>query len=428
MMKLLKHVLVLFTCVNAFSTYSQISFVLTPSLCSGDSVIVTANTNSYPATTFSWSSNPSGAVFSSASSSTTKIYFPQSGSYSILLMGSVGNSSTYATQSITVHPSPQLIISASSGTICPGQSSTLIATGADTYTWVPSMGLVISIGGTAHVSPGATSVYSVSGSTTAGCISHKTYTLHFGVFPNLVLVATPSAVCAGNTSTLAALGANAYSISGSTFTGTSNQSTLNVPPGNYTVIASNGGTCIDSSVITIGTNPPLNLVIAANRTLVCKDGGDTLVPINLNASGALNYYWEPYDPLRMTYSVGPATSISPSISTCYTLTGSSPGCEAKTVLCIGVNYCVGLNEANSLNGILMYPNPVRDELTIRHDFQGRIKCEIINLFGQLILTKEFDCHTSQTNTIQLAELVSGCYLIRISQNNELLFTQKLIKD
>jgi hypothetical protein len=412
----------------SFLGSSQISFVLTPSLCAGDSVNVLANTNTFPANSFTWSVSPAGAIISSATSQATYITSTNSGVYSILIAGTVGNVTSFATHTILVQPKPQLLISSSNATICSGQSATLIASCADSYTWVPTPGFVVAYGGTAFVAPGLTEIYTVSGSNSAGCVSSFSYTLHFGIFPILNVVPSSTKVCSGYNATLSATGASSYSWTSSNFTGTLYQASLSAAPGTFSVIGSNGGSCRDSTVITIAMSPPLNLVINADRAIICKDGGDTLVLISLSAQGANYYTWEPYNSANMTFSVGPMTTVSPTISTCYTLTGSTSVCSAKVISCIEVRYCLGMKEPLSRNTIFMFPNPLHDQLYIQSEFPDILTFELADIFGNTLLKKELDTTKSLTQSISVNELSSGFYLAIIRRNNVMISMERIMKD
>jgi len=412
----------------SFLGFSQISFVLTPSLCAGDSVNVLANTNTFPATSFTWSVSPAGAIISSATAQATYITFTNTGIHTVLLAGTVGNVTSFATHTILVQPKPQLLISSSNATICSGQSATLIASGADSYTWVPTPGFVVAYGGTAFVAPGLTEIYTVSGSNSAGCTSSLSYTLHFGVFPNLTVVASSTTVCSGYNATLSASGASSYSWTSSNFLGTINQASLSVTPGTYSVRGSNGGSCTDSTALTIALSPSLNLVINAARTVICKDGGDTLVPVNLSAQGANYYTWEPYNSANMTFSVGPMTTVSPTISTCYTLTGSTSVCSAKVISCIDVRYCVGMKEPLSRNTIFMFPNPAHDKLYIQSEVPDILTFELADIFGNTLLKKELDHTIAPTHSVFVNELLPGFYLAIIRRNNVMISMERIMKD
>jgi N-acetylneuraminic acid mutarotase len=95
---------------------------------------------------------------------------------------------------VTVYPLPILTVSTSNTLICAGNSSTLNVNGALTYTWSTS-----STGSSITVSPGVTTIYTVSGTDINGCESSDTITqyvsacvgikessseTHFTVYPN----------------------------------------------------------------------------------------------------------------------------------------------------------------------------------------------------------------------------------------------------
>lgn len=106
---------------------------------------------------------------------------------------------------LTVYPNPTISVPA--GTICAGQSFTLVPSGAQTYTLSS---------GTAIISPTSTSTYSISGTSSDGCLSPipavTTITVH--PIPNLLILAPSPTVCNGQLVTFTATGAKYYSWTG----------------------------------------------------------------------------------------------------------------------------------------------------------------------------------------------------------------------
>src|SRR5204862_8363709 len=110
------------------------------------------------------------------------------------------------TVSVLVNPTPTINLSASSPSICAGSSATLSATGASTYTWNPGA----TSGSSLSVSPAATTVYSVTGTSTAGCLGQNTINLTVVPNPTVSASVNPTAICVGSSATLSALGATNY--------------------------------------------------------------------------------------------------------------------------------------------------------------------------------------------------------------------------
>ena len=81
----------------------------------------------------------------------------------------VGNS----TQNISVNSLPVVSAVPSSTMICVGQTATLTASGASTYTWQPGSGT----GSSLAVTPTVTTTYSVTGTATTNCVNTSMLTL-----------------------------------------------------------------------------------------------------------------------------------------------------------------------------------------------------------------------------------------------------------
>ena len=95
----------------------------------------------------------------------------------------------------------------SSSIICKGQSATLIASGASSYTWQPSS--VVS--NTSTVTPLANSIYTVVATNTAGCIS--TRTISITVKPTPTIAVSSGTICKGQSFTITPSGASTYTYS-----------------------------------------------------------------------------------------------------------------------------------------------------------------------------------------------------------------------
>ena len=94
------------------------------------------------------------------------------GTYYLVLAVTCENTGTTLSDEITlvVNPAPSLSVTPTSGIICnPGGAAvTLTASGADTYSWTPNTNITPdNISASVSVSPTATTVYSVEGTTTA---------------------------------------------------------------------------------------------------------------------------------------------------------------------------------------------------------------------------------------------------------------------
>ena len=94
------------------------------------------------------------------------------------VLGGSGTCTGSAVQSMSVKPSPNLLVTPTSASICTtGGSATLTASGASNYTWSPANFAGSSNIPNVVVSPSVSTVYSVTSSNTVGCTSIKTVTV-----------------------------------------------------------------------------------------------------------------------------------------------------------------------------------------------------------------------------------------------------------
>jgi hypothetical protein len=235
---------------------------------------------------------PSGAVTYTFSGGSNVVSPSVTTSYSVTGTNSSGCVSSPVVATITVHALP--VISVNSGAICPGGSFTIIPSGASTYTYS---------GGSSIVSPVVTTSYSVSGTSTAGCVSTVPAISNVTVNSAPVISVNSGSICSGKSFTIVPSGAASYTFSGgsavvSPLTNTS-----------YTVTGTSTAGCISNasavSNVTVVSLP----VVSVNSGSVCAGSSFTLVP-----SGASSY----------TYSGG-SSVVSPTVTTSYSVTGTGPG-------------------------------------------------------------------------------------------------------
>lgn len=222
-------------CVSASPAVSNLSVIITPtvsvsggSICSGQSFTM----------------QPAGASGYIITGNTLIVSPLTTTSYSITGINLGCFSPSPAVITVTVSPSP--VISVNSGSICSGNSFTISPLGnAATYT--------IS-GGSAVVSPAATTSYSVTGSSTEGCLSNQVISMvTVYSMPNITASASNSFMCEGETTTITATGADSYNWSnGATFGTIIVNPTISVT---YTVTGINTSGCSSTKVVGVLVSP-----------------------------------------------------------------------------------------------------------------------------------------------------------------------------
>lgn len=274
-------------------------------ICSGNSTTLSAS----GATTYTW--NPgslTGANVSVSPTSTT----------TYTLTGANGSCTDTETITITVNPSPTVIATASPTSICSGASSTLSASGATSYTWMPGSLTTSSI----VVNPTSTTVYSVTGSS-GSCSVTRTVNLTVNTTPTVNVSSTATTVCSGNNATLTATGATTYTWMPGSLTGSAVVVSPAVPT-TYTVTGANG-TCIDTETISVTVGSTPTLVASASSSSICSGNSSTLT-----ATGATSYTWNPGS------LTGGTITVSPTTTTSYTVTGLTGSCSNTAVVTVTV--------------------------------------------------------------------------------------------
>lgn len=239
--------------------------------------------------------------------------------YSVASSNSLGCVSSQ-TVSVLVSPTPSINIVSSPTAICNGNSATLTATGANSYSWMPG-----TLNGTSViVSPTATTVYTITG-TSGICSSTKTFTLNVLATPTININAIPPVICNGGTALLLGTGATSYTWLPSN----ANTTTLVVTPSVttiYTLTGLNAAGCKNTANTTLTVNPTPTVSVNTSTNVVCSGTSATLT-----LNGALNYLTLP------GAQTGSIVVISPTINTNYTITGvNSFGCTNTETISIGI--------------------------------------------------------------------------------------------
>lgn len=139
-------------------------------VCEGATINFTASITGTATPTYSWS-GPNGFTSNIQNPSITNANSAHVGTY-ILTVDNGGNIETAATQVLNVMPPPAIgAYSSQPNILCFGQTATLTAYGADTYTWNPGGN-----GSSIVVSPTVTTTYSLTGVSEYGCEANTVLT------------------------------------------------------------------------------------------------------------------------------------------------------------------------------------------------------------------------------------------------------------
>jgi gliding motility-associated-like protein len=303
---------------------------LTPSttICPLGSALLTAT----GATTYAWSpsltlSASTGSVVSASPATST--------TYTVI--GSTSTCTNSAEVVVTVTVNPTLAVTPTQSVICSGNTSTLTANGASTYTWSPAATLSSANGSNVNASPTVTTIYNITGASPLGCLSSTTTTVTVVSTPTVNATSSPSMICAGSSSTLSALGATDYTWSPSgNLSNVNGSPTVATPPltTTYTVIGTNGippFTCPDTKTVQVIVIP--NPTLTPGPVTPFCEGQSNL----LYAVGANTYTWSPSTGVSHIHDS--TTTVKPPLpgTFIYTVTGTTNNCIGTATVEIVVN-------------------------------------------------------------------------------------------
>lgn len=287
-------------------------------LCAGNSATLTASGG----TTYTWSP----ATGLSGTTGATVTASPTVNTTYTLTAASGGCTGT-TTAAVTVNPLPTVTVNSAS--VCIGTSTTLNASGANTYTWSPASGLSATTGASVTANPTVTTTYTITGMSAASCTAIAVATLTVNPVPTVTV--SGATYCTGGSATLTAGGANSYTWSPGTGLSSTTGASVTANPTvttNYTVTGATAAGCANTATtsVTVVTNPTLTVASAT----ICINNSTSL-----SASGASTYTWSPATGLSAT--TGASVTASPTTTTVYTITGSAGTCSAVTTATVTVN-------------------------------------------------------------------------------------------
>ena len=242
----------------AITNYPSPNPVITPAtpvICNGQAVNLSTTV---PFIAYNWNT---GSNASSASAATA-------GPYSVIVQDANGCIDTANT---TVIASNIQVNITGDSVLCPGEISTLTASGGSGYTWSTSAT-------TSSIQVNAPGNYMVSSTNANGC--SDTDTLQVISSSVIVSITGDSVLCPGETTTLTANGGNSYTWSTSATTASIAVNTA----GNYVASSTNADGCSDADTMQV-INSVFNPQITGD-SVVCPGG-----MVDLMASGGSMYLW-----------------------------------------------------------------------------------------------------------------------------------------
>ena len=353
----------------------------------------------------SFTITPIGAVTYTYSSGAAVVSPTSNASYSVT--GTDGNgciSAAAAISTVTVNMLPTLTVN--SGSVCAGSSFTITPSGASTYTYSS---------GSAVVTPTSNVSYTVTGTSAAGCAATNTVTASVTVNALPTVTTNSATVCAGATVTLTASG-TATSYTWSTAAATVSISVAPNTPTNYTVMGMDANSCVGTATTSVDVNALPTISVSTTTVTLCKGSTATIT-----ASGANTYTWN-------LGATTPAIAVSPTVTTTYTVMGTSAGgCENMITVTQSVTTCgAGVEQYNSnSNEVTVYPNPNNGNFVVT-TAENTTTIVVTDVLGNELVS--VNPNGSTTTNINLSAQPSGMYFIKVTASGTQIVKRIIINN
>jgi hypothetical protein len=283
-------------------------------VCNGQ----TLNFTSSFAASWSWV-GPNGYSSTLQNPSISTATAATAGTYTLTATNAGGCVGT-ATTNVTVNPTPTLTVN--NGGMCSGNSFTLTANGALTYSWAPPNSLNNSAGASVTSFATSTTIYTVTGTSASGCTGYTSTTVMVYANPTAILTATNvscNGACDGSVIATPSGGSPPYMYQWQT--GPTTQSISGLCPMNYTCTITDINGCQFTATTPVTQPAAISASVVAQSATSCNgtcDGSATIT-----ASGGVPAY---------TFSWAPGGMVTAAV------TGLCAGTYTATVT--DVNGCI----------------------------------------------------------------------------------------
>ncbi|HYG51416.1 MAG TPA: FG-GAP-like repeat-containing protein [Flavobacteriales bacterium] len=335
-----------------------------------------------------------GTAFTTATLTDTATFYAQD--------STCDASATRTAVTVNVVPQPSVFITGND-TICDGQNTVLTANGADTYVWTagPSTAMYT-------VSPTGDEMFYVTGTDTNGCSNMDSVLVVVHDLPVISITGTTS-ICANESTTLTASGANTYIWSSGPSTASYTVSPAVTTP--YTVTGIDTNSCTNFATITVTVTPLPDVGVFAL--------GSGATATNFTAD---SYEWVFCDSWVTAPGIADAQAYLSVFTADYAVIITDNGCsdtsECVTLAAIGINELIAAENVFSV-----FPNPASSHVTINSNTTFT-SVRIIDVNGKLIMNEP-----ANTSTIHVNELQNGLYFIQLMNvDKPLSGAHKLIID
>jgi hypothetical protein len=375
-------------------------------ICYLDSLILSTS-SALDFNTLNWTTNGTGTF--NNSTVLHAVYHPSAADIAAgtvnLTLTAYGTCDTLTDQMVLTITSLALAEAGPNVSICNGSSTSLNATGGNTYAWSPALGLSSTNIQNPIASPTSTTTYSVTVSSSCGSATDQVLVT---VNPTpIVSLGNDTIICFGASLTLnAGAGFSGYAWS----TGDITQTSLITSAQTVSVTVTNSYSCTASDTIIVDYNPEILLSTSSiNATCGMSDGTATVYAAG--GDGSFTYVWS--DAQTTPTAVGLAQGN-------YSVTVTDAN-NCNSNISVYVDCTIGITEYVEPS-IHVFPNPTNGLLNIEliNFNTNHVLLNIFNDNGQLILQKQI---SGINESIDMGAYPAGIYNVIVNNGTSVMSTR-----
>lgn len=151
-------------------------------------------------------------------------------------------------------------------------------------------------------------------------------------------------------------------------------------------------------------------------------GGQRTDSVNLGVFSELTMqgYWWSSSEMDKTYPWGINISYNSEGMTNWAASKKEAGFSIRLIK----DSSLGIYNSNKNEFFNVYPNPAHDKIIIAYGNNSKSKMSIYNLFGELLMSQEFN---ERINNVDISTLASGVYIVKLTTDNWSV-QQKFVKE
>ncbi|MEO5644655.1 MAG: gliding motility-associated C-terminal domain-containing protein [Bacteroidia bacterium] len=211
-------------------------------------------------------------------------------SYTVAVSG-IGGCISTDTINVSVNTLPTVNATTPDNSICVGLSTTVNATGASSYSWIPTTGLGSPTAGSSTANPSTTTTYQVIGTDANGCMDTASIIITVNPLPAVYITSTPTE-CGDTTGALINSGVTTGTAPFVFTINSVNYTTLptNLIGDDYTIVTTDANGCTSTQVVPVQTINTSFVNGAANPIF-----GTYPLPVGFTStgsSGLTDWFWD----------------------------------------------------------------------------------------------------------------------------------------